>query len=204
MTIPKRIVVLGSSSVYGTGDPTGGFVAKLRTWSEAKNSQNLVYNLGVWGDTTENMIARLKTELQPRRPQLTILYPGLNDIRRVGSSSADNHLSIRSYETLITEMLTTTSAHSQVLVMSAIPFDEKRTTPYAQSDWYYLIEDAQHYMQVLENTCVRTKVQFLNVFKRWASEKDFAYLAPDGLHPSVIGHERLFSEVRDYLSATYP
>lgn len=197
--LPKRIVVLGSSSVYGTGDTEGGFVERLRRWAESLDSNNLIYNLGVWGDTTKSMIARIDSECPPRKPQLIVLYPGLNDIRRVGSHSASNYVPLAEYDSLITKMIKAAAAQTEVLMMSAIPFDQTRTTPYARSDWFYLREDAQRYTAVLEEKCAQEKIGFIDIHTQWSKQNDFSYLSDDGLHASPNGHQRLFQELQRWL-----
>jgi lysophospholipase L1-like esterase len=88
--IPKRIVVIGGSTVHGQGDPDGGgFVARLRRWHETLIvDSNRVFNLGIGGDGVCEMLARGPGECRVRRPDLIILYPGLNDTRRVGGPDA--------------------------------------------------------------------------------------------------------------------
>ena len=92
-TIPKRIVAFGSSSVHGTGDSeSGGFINRFRLWHESENPKNKVYNLGIWGETTDQLIARIVDEAVARRPHLILIYPGFNDIRREGSSESPNSI----------------------------------------------------------------------------------------------------------------
>ncbi len=87
--IPNRIVFLGGSNVYGMGDPTGaGFVGRFRAWYEPRDPSNRVFNLGIDGNTTNDMLSQCAEETSRRDPDLIVIYPGMNDARRTGGGNA--------------------------------------------------------------------------------------------------------------------
>jgi lysophospholipase L1-like esterase len=73
-------------------------VARLRRWHETSNVEShRVFNLGIGGDGVREMLARGSEECRARRPDLIILYPGLNDSRRIGEPGAPQQ---NSFETI--------------------------------------------------------------------------------------------------------
>lgn len=91
MAIPRKLVALGDSGVFGWGDPLeGGWCERLRRhWMELPGGP-VLYNLGVRGDGLERLAARLSAEvgcrgeLRRQLPQGILLGIGLNDTARVG------------------------------------------------------------------------------------------------------------------------
>ena len=64
-----RIMVFGASTTYGKCDPDGGWVGRLRKYidQQAENIDlNSVFNLGISGDTTEDVLKRLEFETKQR------------------------------------------------------------------------------------------------------------------------------------------
>lgn len=58
----KRVSIWGDSITWGETDPdSGGWVARLRKFFDADEEHEIsVYNLGVHGDTTADLIKRFK------------------------------------------------------------------------------------------------------------------------------------------------
>lgn len=85
-----RIVALGDSITYGTGDPEKkGYIHRLQSLLvEEKNVHARIYNYAVPKYTTEDILAQLndKEKLQQiRKADRLILFVGTNDLRRSAS-----------------------------------------------------------------------------------------------------------------------
>ena len=99
LPIPKKLVVIGDSGVFGWGDPDqGGWCERLRRhWMELPDGP-VIYNLGVRGDGLERVAARLpeevarRGELRRQTPQGILLSVGLNDTARVGRPDGRHQL----------------------------------------------------------------------------------------------------------------
>jgi len=82
--IPKKLIALGDSGVYGWGDPhQGGWCERLRRhWMELPGGP-VLYNLGVRGDGLERLARRLSAEvlcrgeLRRQTPQGILIGIGL-------------------------------------------------------------------------------------------------------------------------------
>jgi lysophospholipase L1-like esterase len=199
--LPHRIIAFGSSSVYGRGDPVGGgFIGRLRAWHEPQDQKNLVYNLGVGGDTSEGMLQRFLSECAFRRPDLILLYPGLNDTRRTGSKIAENSVLIEKFRENIEKLIEYSLKLAPTIFISSFPPDESRTTPF-QSNWCYLHSDAAEYSKACQEICNSRSVPYFPLFESWSKGVDLLKISVDGLHAGPEGHQKLFEELRDFLIA---
>src|SRR3989344_1363671 len=61
-----HIFIFGGSIAYGAGDTEGGWASRLRTILVKRQSHFLLYNLGVPGDTTDDLRKRFIPELGAR------------------------------------------------------------------------------------------------------------------------------------------
>ncbi|WP_299494882.1 GDSL-type esterase/lipase family protein [uncultured Shewanella sp.] len=202
--LPKRIVALGSSSIYGRGDDEyGGFIHRLRLWYESLNAKHFVYSLGVFGEGTEDLIHRVATESAPRRPELMVLYPGFNDIRREGSVNAKNVISIDDFVYSMEKLIDTAQSFSPVLMLTGVPFIEEKTTPFGQSNSYYLHSDAQYYTQGIREVCAKKNAMLLDYFTLCANVPLKELLSSDGLHCHALGHQWLFEQLKKCILEQY-
>ncbi|MEM7145227.1 MAG: GDSL-type esterase/lipase family protein [Verrucomicrobiota bacterium] len=202
--IPRRIVVFGSSTVYGTADTEkGGFVNRLRLWHESVDARNRVYNLGIWGEGTESLIERIAGEARARRPHLILVYPGFNDCRRVGSREAPNASTIGEFGELMRRLIGEAKGVADTVVMTGYPFDESRTCPYPGSEVFYCLSDARAYTERLVAVTTENGVGVLDFFGAFGRENMTGLLAEDGLHGNAECHKRLFERTRDFLRERY-
>lgn len=202
--IPKKLVVIGDSGVYGWGDPDqGGWCERLRRhWMEIPDGP-VVYNLGVRGDGLEQVNERLgaetlrRGELRRQTPQGILLSVGLNDTARVGRPDGRPQLSPEGFLFALERMLGEAREIAPVMVLGLTPV-LKEAMPFAEVLWYGL-EDACHYEGLLEEACMEADVPFLPLLDglledhRWPQ-----WLGPDGLHLNSEGHWQVYERVRSW------
>ena len=198
--IPNRIVVLGGSTVHGQGDPAGGgFVARLRAWHEsARPETNRVFNLGVGGDAVAEMLARGPAEVSARRAELIILYPGLNDIRRVGSKLQPMQTALDVFRQDLQKLIGAIRPIAPLVIMSAIPPDELRTLPF-RGKWFFCRNDSAEVAKIVSTIAEELKLPYLPIFEHWQNRPNLNDLLEDGLHCNGQGHQLLFEELRSLL-----
>ena len=73
-----QILIFGDSIIYGAWDREGGWAARLRKFLDEKTLTEedfycLVYNLGISGDTTEDLLERFEFETEQRIKEKKIL-----------------------------------------------------------------------------------------------------------------------------------
>ncbi len=202
--IPRRIVVAGGSTVYGEGDPEhGGFVAHLRRWHEARAPHaNRVFNLGIGGDTVAAMSRRVVSEAEARSPHLIILYPGLNDTRRLGSPAAAPETEFALIREQLAQLIDGCRELCPVVLMSATPPDEAQTTPFL-GRWHFLYGDAVVMAGLTKELADEKQLSYFDLFERWADRPDLLELLADGLHLNQDGHRQLSQELSQFLVQKY-
>lgn len=202
--VPKRIVIIGSSSAEGKVDPKyGGFAGRLRVWHESIDQHNHVFNLAISGDTTSDMLNRLVPESAPRRPQLIILQHGLNDIIREGSKIAQVANPIFKFKENITSLITQGQSLGDVIMLSVYPINDSLTTPVSWKSIFYLFEDAKIYATAAKNICKNLHIPYVDIFNQWLQIDYKKYLHTDGLHANSLGHKKIFAELVKELKRIY-
>lgn len=201
---PRRIVAFGASSILGRRDPDGGgFAGRLRRWHEPAHPNNVVYNLGIAGETTDVLLERFVSEVPRRRPQLIVMHFGINDTRRAGGRENPPARSLSDYCTTLETLLTQARQFADAFVIGQFPIDENRTAPYSDGESYFLLEDASAYTIALRDLCHKLNIPFLDLFAEWTPERIVPMLDDDGLHCNAAGHQRIFHRLRDRLESMY-
>ena len=199
--IARRILAFGASTCEGKGDPQGGgFVGRLKTWREIEDyQQNYVYNLGISGNTSSDVLKRFLPEAKPRHPDLVIFQFGGNDIRREGSGQAEIKISLAEYIDNVTQLIFQVKQISQVMFISSIPIDDSKTQPISWVPYYYAQKDVAIYALKLQEICAYHQVPYLDILNDWLKQDYLKYLHIDGLHPSVLGHQNIFEQLKTKL-----
>ena len=202
--IPKKIIAFGSSSVNGRGDLiNGGFARLLRAWHEQKDSKNLFYNLGVAGDTTTGMLKRFLPEAAYRKPDLTILYTGINDASRVGGEEGSCLIEVDRYRKNIFDLVYQAKCLGDVIFTSAFPLDEDQVQPWQNTQYYYYKKDVDLYVDVAREVCLEHSVDYLPIYEDWQNRFSPKDISADGLHANTMAHEMLFRDLKDMITSKY-
>ena len=84
----RKMLVFGNSITYGAWDKKGGWVQRLREFIDGKNLSDpdfycLIYNQGVSGDITDDLIERFDLETRKRTDEdeekIILFSIGIND-----------------------------------------------------------------------------------------------------------------------------
>ncbi|MEI6030497.1 MAG: GDSL-type esterase/lipase family protein [Synechococcaceae cyanobacterium ELA739] len=204
LAIPRKLVVLGDSGVYGWGDPEhGGWCERLRRHWMGLPQGPVLYNLGVRGDGLERVAARLpaevgcRGELRRQIPQGILLAVGLNDSARVGRSDGRHQLDPEGFLFGMQQLLRQAQAIAPVLVLGLTPVDEA-VMPLADVLWYQL-ETVRHYESLLEEACLEADVPFLPLIDHVLADPYWLQrLDGDGVHLSSEGHALVYETVRQW------
>ena len=204
MAIPRKLVALGDSGVFGWGDPLeGGWCERLRRhWMELPGGP-VLYNLGVRGDGLERLAARFSAEvgcrgeLRRQLPQGILLGIGLNDTARVGRPDGRPQLDAEGFLFGLQQLLHKAKEIAEVHVIGLTPVEES-AMPYAGVLWYSLA-DIRRYEALLEEACLEANVPFLPLLEWLLADSDWPlWLSNDGLHLNSEGHRRVFERVRSW------
>ncbi|MCP9914909.1 GDSL-type esterase/lipase family protein [Cyanobium sp. ATX 6F1] len=204
IAVPRKLVVLGDSGVFGWGDPEeGGWCERLRCHWMALPEAPVLYNLGVRGDGLERLAARLgpevgrRGELRRQSPQGVLLSIGLNDTARVGRPDGRHQLAPEAFLFGLQQLLREAKALAPVLVLGLTPVDGA-VMPFADCLWYDL-ETVAHYECLLEEACLEADVPFLPLLESFTGERQWLqWLCGDGVHLNGEGHRRVYERVKTW------
>lgn len=204
IAIPRKLIVLGDSGVYGWGDPQeGGWCERLRRhWMDLPNGP-VLYPLGVRGDGLERVAARLdqevlcRGELRRQRPHGILLAVGLNDAARVGRADGRPQLDPEGFLFGLQQLLPRARQIAPVLMLGLTPVDEA-AMPYAEVLWYGL-DQVRRYEGLLEEACLEADVPFLPLLEPlMANPCWLQWLESDGVHLNSEGHRAVYERVRNW------
>lgn len=199
--LPHCIVAIGASTFFGRVDPEGGgFIGRLKTWHESNHRKNRVYNLGISSETSNDLIRRFESECTPRKPDLIIMGTSCaNDCRRRGSKSAPNEVELEQHEQNIRDLITTGQKFCPIMVVSGHPIDDTRTNPMIGTDKFFSSEDLTRYRECSRSIFERENIPYLDVSSEWIKTDYHRWLWEDGLHPNGLGHQMIFSSLKQFL-----
>ncbi|MCP9852579.1 arylesterase [Synechococcus sp. HJ21-Hayes] len=200
--IPKKLIVLGDSGVYGWGDPEeGGWCERLRRHWMGLPGGPVLYPLGVRGDGLERVAARLdrevscRGELRRQQPHGILLAVGLNDTARVGRADGRPQLDAEGFLFGLQQILDRARLMAPVLMVGLTPVLEE-PMPYAEVLWYSL-EQVRRYEGLLEEACLEADVPFLPLLDALLEDPCWPqWLSSDGVHLNSEGHRQVYQRVQ--------
>lgn len=208
--IMAKILIFGDSIAHGAWDTEkGGWVQRIKnfldeeTLSESEN-EHIIYNLGVSGDTTEDLLERFEFETKQRLKEddeelIFIFAIGVNDSQFIHSKDA-LRFSPEEYRDNLNELLNLAKKFSSKIVFVGLtPVDETKTSPIPWNvDKSYKNDYIKRFNDVLSNFCEEKEVYFIEIFE-YLIKEDYQSLLEDGLHPNSEGHKKIFEAVRDFM-----
>ena len=202
--LPKQLVVIGDSSVYGWGDTEGGgWCERLRKdWSKIQNAP-IIYQLGVRGDGIEKVSSRWEKEWSSRgetrrnKPKAILLNVGLNDTPTIGQKNGRHQLEINGFEYGLERLIFEMKSQTQVFVIGLTPVDEDKM-PFAGCLWYS--NDFCHsYERRMEEVCINQNVPFLPTFREMYSDlRSKNWISDDGIHLNSNGHLWIYQRLKSW------
>ena len=206
------ILVFGTSTTYGAWDTEGGWVQRLRKHLDEKQLANenlyyMVYNLGVDGNTSTDILERVEFEtlqrtklLEKGEEVITILGAGTND-SIINNKTKKHHVSLEAYELKIKKIIALAKKNStKILIVGAKPLDESKVNPIHWLKGHsYKNEHIEKYDKKLAEVCKKSDILFIDVYSKMTKIKGYEKLLPDGVHPNNEGHKLIFEIVRDAL-----
>ncbi len=190
----ESICIFGASSTQGFFDTEkGGWVDRLKIFlfDEVLNSDNYyqVFNLGIDGNNSRDLVARFSSEISSRKPTIVIISIGDND-------SAFG-ISIEEFGQNISKMIGEAKKYTnKILLLGRSKVNEIVTNPVSWGDnLCYLNAKIKLYDEKLEEVAGENGIFYLKMIDLLDNED-----LEDGLHPNSKGHKKIFDRVKDYLS----
>ena len=202
--LPKQLIVIGDSSVYGWGDSEGGgWCERLRKdWMKIKNGP-IVYPIGIRGDGIEKVAMRWEREYAARgetrrnMPKGILLNVGINDTARIGQINGRAQLEIEGFQYGFERLVNDIKSKTDLFVMGLSPINESKM-PFAGCLWYSN-EFCNLYEKSMEEVCLNQNVPFLQTFKEMYKDKrSVNWISSDGLHLNAKGHLWIYQRIKSW------
>ncbi|MCH8519510.1 MAG: GDSL-type esterase/lipase family protein [Nanoarchaeota archaeon] len=195
----SRIIIFGDSITWGSSDLKGGWVHRLKIDLESKKEISFsVYNCGISGDNTQNLLKRFEIENQARfykgnDEHIVIFAIGINDAQDT-STKFNLGIPLEEFKQNIKLLIKQAQKLSnRIILIGLTPVNENKTTPYYEfEDMYIYQKNAELYNSALEEIAQGHNLEFVSMFN--VLHKDDL---EDGLHPNSKGHEKMYLKIRE-------
>lgn len=193
----NRICIFGDSITWGAVDPeNGGWVAQLRRYFETNDYDISIYNQGISGDNTDDLLARFEVECKAREPQIIIFAIGVNDSQYI--KIKDNpRVSLEKFQNNLVELINQAKKFSDKIAfigLTKVEDEKLMPIPWSDEEKFYDNDNVNKYDSVIEKVSSENNLPFLNLLDL-LELKDL----DDGLHPNTEGHKKIFLKVKDFL-----
>lgn len=204
-----RILFFGDSITQGFWDIKGGWVGRLREHFDALAMQDLanskqpeIFNLGVSGDTTRNLLTRIEAETKVRKwagdPLVVVVAIGTNDDLFEGDAQ---YISPDEFKSNLETIVSILKPICQSIVLVGNPAcDESRTMPVSWADCTYTNTELERSEQTIAEVAKCHELPYVPIFQEFKARLDAgADLLQDGLHPNGAGHQLIADLVKPLL-----
>ena len=191
----NKILVFGDSITYGQLDlELGGWTNRLRLGiaNDSSIASCHVFNMGISGQTTGEVLERLDRECQGRvledANNVIILAAGINDTQVIRGKVLVSEDDFRDNVNILIDYAR--SHAGKIIYVGLTPVDESRTNPVwwdRTKNWRNDI--IERYDRIIQEVCSEQGVKYIHMFDRIDPLTN-----GDGLHPSAEGH-RIMEEI---------
>lgn len=211
----KTILIFGASITHGVGGEQGWADAvkanlhRSMYGAEGTGERCTVYELGIPGDTSRDVVGRFEAEtlarLSEKNPEQTfiIFSAGTNDSKATGKP--DNYLySPDEYTTNVQAFIRLAKEHAKhILCIGILPVDQSKTNPKLNpitgNHSYFTNSRIKRFEDALVDACKKEQVACVPLFDHIPKDWSERYLFSDGLHPNTDGHEWIYSFVKPHI-----
>jgi lysophospholipase L1-like esterase len=203
-----RILIFGDSITQGFWDKTGGWVDRLRTHydilkdGDVTRGEPTVFNLGISGDTSLNVLKRVEQETLARtwdnQKPIVLVQIGTNDARLQNGEPQTNTSQYKDNLKQIADRLRSITVRTIFVGLTCC--NESKTSPVHWEQSYWDNVTLKSYEVVMRDLAKELNLQFIPIFDDFKQEfESDSSILPDGLHPNQKGHQIIFDTVLSYL-----
>ncbi|PIP52722.1 hypothetical protein COX08_04875 [Candidatus Beckwithbacteria bacterium CG23_combo_of_CG06-09_8_20_14_all_34_8] len=152
-----------------------------------------VFNLGINGDNSKDIVKRFGLEAKCRKPQDIIFAFGINDSSFQDEKQTVNEVSFKkNVLTLIKQAKKITDKIYFIgLVLGHKRWLEAGLMKFIMPS--YSIQKAKQYDSIIKQIAQENNCIYIYLMDK-LDDNDFI----DGLHPNITGHKKMFSEIKKY------
>ena len=162
-----------------------------------------VYNLGISGDTSNDLLERFEFEIKQRlhkEDEIILIFAiGINDSQFIYSKNNFSVLADKFQRNIKQCISFSGKISNKTVFIGLTPVDKSKTLPIPwDADKSYENKYISNYNNIIKSICREKQIYFLDMFKEF-KKTDYKELLEDGLHPNSEGHQKMFEIVRDFL-----
>ncbi len=190
----KKICIFGDSIAQGYYDlEKGGWANRLNLFSLRKDEDKPIFNLGISGDTSFDLLERIENEVKLRKVKVIIFSIGVND---AGIENGESRIEIKIFRKNIEAIFKISEKFtSEIVFLGCLDVDEKYSTPVEWNEnLYYYNKELKKYDTAIKIFCQEKNIIFIPIQGLLKKNELF-----DGVHPNAQGHEKIFQKVKNCL-----
>lgn len=160
-----------------------------------KNGYVSVFDLGINGNTTSDILKRFEPEAAHRTPTSIIFAAGINDSGYLGDASKPI-IGEELFKNNLKELINAAKNFSGDITFIGLTLgDDSGLKPYPDSSTgkCYDREISKKYNEILKEVVLQNNCRFIELFGS-LDAGDFQ----DGLHPNDNGHRKMFEAIKQY------
>jgi lysophospholipase L1-like esterase len=194
----KTVCIFGDSITWGRGlSSRVAWANLLRNYLEDKDRSIHLYDLGIDGNATNDLLKRVREEAEHRSPELIIWAIGINDSAYI--QTPENPVASEGkFTENITKLIEIGHNFSKKQAIIGIAKgSDANTTPLPESKTgkHYVSDRVHGYDEILETVANSHGIAFVRISNH-LNDDDFY----DGLHPNERGHMKIFLEIEPVIS----
>lgn len=203
-----RVLIFGDSITQGFYDEQGGWATRLVNHYLAqdvagKDDAPTLFNLGISGDTTQNLLDRFEAETNARinkgGDNALIFAIGTNDIVYRGEE-VDN--TPEQYVRQLHDLLNLAHSYTdKTLFISLFPVIDEQLQPFpwSSSGKCYSTERMRLFNNELVVFCKENNLELVDLWSVFENQSDMKSLFFDGIHPNNSGHKLIAETIKPKL-----
>ena len=179
-----EIGVWGDSITYGKCDSEAlGWVGRIRK-SYPIGENGHVYNRGIGGDTSEDLLKRFAVEAESIEPEVIVFAIGIND-SKYPAGATENLVPIEKFKENMRSLIKQAKAHSaKIYIVSCTSVVDESPR---SSGTRFTNEQIAIYNSFLKELAESESLQYIDI----SDVLDISTDLHDGLHPNAGGYEKL-------------
>lgn len=183
------IGIWGDSITYGSCDEEAlGWAGRLRKTLPIDDYYQL-YNLGISGETSTDLLNRFTVEATAVRPNKIIFAIGTND-SKFPAEADSNNVQPAEFEQNLNNLIERARRHTdQITFIGLTKVDDTWSSVRGSR---FLNEEIEKYDAIIKKVSDENACSFISVIDTVDPKVDLA----DGLHPNALGYQKMFEKIQ--------
>jgi len=194
-----RLCVWGDSITYGASDTEkGGWVNRLKIYFGGDDDAPSVYNVGISGDNTSNLVERFSVECKARNPDAILFAIGVNDSQH--DIDGKFRVPLKDFRKNLRFLFEEAKKYTDKIgFIGLMKVDDSKVSPIPwNTAQYYDKESVLKFDVAIKEFCEENDLPYLYMYDLLGDEN-----MPDGLHPDAVGHEKMFLRIKDFFEKEF-